>query len=162
MPVELVIKPFSIKDIDDLVELVHTTVKNCYPICYEPEVVEFFIEYHKPQELNRKAGQGSVLLAFRENSLVATGYLVENEIGGVYVHPNFQKQGIGSQIIENLLKLAIEKRLNSVWLDSTPFAVSLYKKFGFNIIEERVDYVKDGVPLEYYYMKKALLYSVAK
>ena len=157
MTTEFVIKQFSGNEVNELISLIHSTIIKCYPLCYAPEVISFFLEYHSSEELLRKAREGIILMSYKNDKLIATGYLVESELGGVYVHPGYQKKGVGRQMVQKLLEIAGKKKLTSVWLDSTPFAVELYKQFGFTVIEEKVMFVDGNVPLDYYYMKKELL-----
>ena len=154
---EIVISQFYGDQVNELKSLIHSTVKQCYPICYAPEVVSFFLDYHSTDELLRKAKEGTILVAFKNSLLVATGYLVNKELGGVYIHSEYQKQGIGRKMVKKLLQVAKERKLDSIWLDSTPFAVELYKQFGFHVAEEKVMYVEGNVPLAYYYMEKEIV-----
>jgi ribosomal protein S18 acetylase RimI-like enzyme len=147
---------FSEKNIQELTSLIQLTIKKCYPECYSPRVIDFFIEYHNPKELLRKATEGSMLLAFNNNKLVASGYLVENELGGLYVHPDYQNQGIGRQMVQQLINQAYCNKLDSVWLTSTPLAVKLYEQEGFKTIEEKEMVLEGGESLAYYYMRKGL------
>ena len=148
---------FKKSDLHSVVELMHHTIQVCYPACYKQEVIDFFIDYHKPEEIIRKAKEGKILLAFTDNQLVATGYLVNTEIGGVYVHPNYQHKGIAQKVVEALIHEAKITNLNSVWLESTPIAVKLYKKLGFALDEECIMYVENNTPLPYFHMVKQLI-----
>ena len=152
----LVIRPFTPDDIDEVVHLVHRTIRICYPTCYPQAVVDFFIEYHRKEEILRKSKQGILSLAYIENSLVALGYLLENEVGGIYVSPVHQKKGIGKQLLNSLLKEALAKELDHVWLDATPIAKKMYLDAGFIVVEEKTDFVSGNVPLDYFLMRKEL------
>lgn len=154
------IRQFAKNDILALKELIHFTVKKCYPACYVSEVIDFYLDYHSEKELLRKSEEGCILVATLDNKLVASGYLLGEELGGVYVHPEYQGQGVASHMMEALLALAVEKNLSSVWLESTPLALELYKKFGFVVEEERVMYVENNAPLPYYHMVKTRLEGV--
>jgi predicted N-acetyltransferase YhbS len=54
------------------------------------------------------------------------------EIGSVLVHPDFQKQGIGSKLVNQILKILKEKGIEDFCLDSGyPIAQKIWtKKFG--------------------------------
>jgi GNAT superfamily N-acetyltransferase len=152
---ELVIKKFSDKDINQLQELIHDTIKCCYPSVYSQEVVDFFIDYHSSDGLLKKSLAGIILIGFIGNRIVATGYLFEHEVGGIYVHPDYQKRGFGKQLLMHLLDEARKKELSYVWLDSTPLAKSMYLKAGFKVVEEKVMTVENNMPLDYFYMELA-------
>jgi GNAT superfamily N-acetyltransferase len=153
----LEIKEFKKSDLSRLTCLIHETILQCYPSCYPPEVVEFFIDYHRESEILRKAEEGTVLLAFLQEKLVGCGYLLNDEVGGIYIHPDYQKQGFGKELLNQLLAKAKELALKNVWLDSTPIAKKMYLDAGFVIQEEKVMYVENNAPLEYSYMTKKLI-----
>jgi len=135
--------------------LIHTTVKTCYPAIYPPEVIEFFIQHHSLEEISRRAISGVVLVLVSEGFILATGFLADGELGGVYVHPDYQRQGLGTLIVKRLLEIACREKLNSIWLDATPIAKPMYDKLGFELISNMVQYVGD-VPLHYFKMEKIL------
>jgi len=66
------------------------------------------------------------------------------EINEIFVLNNFRNQGVGSQLLEYLLKkckfcenITLEVRKNNV------SAISLYKKYGFKEVALRKNYYKD-------------------
>ena len=96
------------------------------------------------------------MVAFEKDELIASGYLVENEIGGIYVHPGKHHKGIGQKMLHALLLEAENQKLSSVWLESTPIARKLYENSGFEVVEEKIMYVKNNTPLPYFFMQKNL------
>lgn len=61
----------------------------------------------------------------------------EGQISNIAVKEEFKKQGIGSKLVEQLIKNAIEKEMIGITLEvrvSNHAAITLYKKHGF--IEE--------------------------
>lgn len=152
----ILIRAVELLDLDLLVELIHTTIKTCYPSCYRQEVIDFFIDYHSSAEVERKAKEGVLLVAIEGEKPIASGYLVGKEIGGVYVHPSFQKKGIAKLMVRALLREAEKQNLQSVWLESTPIALRLYESLGFQLDEEKVMFVENNAPLPYYHMVKEL------
>lgn len=154
MTTGITIKHFHKKELHQLIQLIHLTIKRCYPECYAQEVVDFFINYHSSEELLRKAEVGKLVVGYKGDVLIASGYFVEGEIGGVYIHPGYQQQGFAKEIVTFLLDLAKKEGSNSVWLESTPLALKLYKQLGFYVDEERVMYVGNNTPLPYYHMRK--------
>ena len=45
--------------------------------------------------------------------------------------PEFQNKGIGTLLLDHLLKLAAEKEANEVWCDARCDAINFYHRFGF-------------------------------
>ncbi len=142
-------------DYQDIRNLIHTTVKACYPAIFATEIIRFYIEYHSLEEIHRRAITGVVLVLTIGDCIRATGFLSQGEMGGVYVHPDFQRQGLGLAIVSKLLEIARKKKLKKIWLDATPIAKPLYDKLGFELVRPMVIYIKNK-PLHYFKMEKSL------
>ena len=99
----LVIRPCGSGDLIELSRLVSLTIKKCYPVCYSDEVVQFFLKYHSKEEIVRKSNLGLLLVGHLNSQMVATGYLLNNEIGGLYVLPEYQKKGFGKTMLNRLI-----------------------------------------------------------
>lgn len=82
------------------------------------------------------------VLFFHEGTPVAYGHL-DNENGttwlGIAVVEKEKGKGLGKKVMENLLEEAAQKKYPSINLsvdkDNTA-AIALYKKYGFNIVED--------------------------
>jgi ribosomal protein S18 acetylase RimI-like enzyme len=133
----------------------HFTISKCYPDIFPPEVVQFFLDYHSETEILRRANSGIIIVLLCESKIRATGFLDGEELGGVYVHPYFQRRGFGRAVVENLLKHARERSQKYIHLDSTPIAKPLYEQFDFELVSPAVQMIGD-VPLHYFKMQKYL------
>lgn len=75
------------------------------------------------------------------------------DIMNIAVKKSFRNQGIGSQLLENLMQLSQEKKVTSIFLEvmeeNYP-AIHLYKKFGFRQV---------GIRKNYYQNKNGLVMS---
>ena len=91
----------------------------------------------------------------KEKILIGTGFLLHDEIGGVYVHPDHQRNGVGRLVVDILINKAKENRLNYVWLDSTPLAKSLYLNLGFSVHYGALQMIGNS-PLHYFRMGKKI------
>lgn len=71
----------------------------------------------------------------------------EGGITNVAVLPEYRRNGVGSRLIEKLIKKASELRLSLLTLEvrrSNIAAQGLYSKYGFDIIGERKRYYSDN------------------
>lgn len=71
----------------------------------------------------------------------------EGDITNVAVLPEFRRLGIGSKLIEAVIKKASELKLSLLTLEvrrSNTAAQGLYSKYGFEIIGERKHYYSDN------------------
>ena len=143
------------KQLADIKLLIHHTVRVCYPAIYPKEVVEFFIRYHSSEQIRSRASSGILIALEEDNAILGTGFLDGEEMGGVYIHPEYQRKGYGTMIVNFLLDKAVKKGIDKIWLDATPFAKPLYLKSGFTVSSPMVQMVGD-VALHYFKMEKIL------
>jgi GNAT superfamily N-acetyltransferase len=149
------IEEFCQSDIEEVQSLIHFTIKKCYPEIYSPAVVEFFLNYHSKPEILGRAETGKFMVIKHNKRIIATGFLFLDELGGVYVHPEFQGRGYGSLIVGHLLKLATENKISKVHLDATPIARHMYEKLGFLMVRPATQMI-GNVPLNYFIMEKSI------
>jgi GNAT superfamily N-acetyltransferase len=146
---------FSKFNLDDVYDLITLTIKKSYPKIYPTEVVNYFLEYHSKSEILCRAKSGKLFIVKIDQLIIGTGFLDGEELGGVYVHPDFQRLGYGIKIVEHLLAIARENKIKKVHLDSTPIAKPMYEKLGFQLISPAVQMI-GKVPLDYFIMEKII------
>jgi GNAT superfamily N-acetyltransferase len=149
------IRIFRKNDLQEIKNLMHYTISTCYPAIFPDAVVNFFLHHHSESEILRRARSGTVLVLLYENFIRGTGFLDGDELGGVYVHPDFQHKGFGTALIKRLLEIAHAKSQKYLHLDATPIAKPLYYKLGFRLVSPATEMIGD-VPLNYFKMEKYL------
>jgi len=146
------IRPARETDLPKILELIHHTIKVCYPEIYRPKVIGYFLNYHNPTEIARRMRE-EILLVLEESDIIkATGFIVSDELGGVYVDPSCQRRGMGTAVVNRLLELAKKNKIERLVLHSTPTAKHMYDKLGFTVVYKKIEYIGDE-PLEYYRME---------
>lgn len=113
-------------------------------------ITQFLLDNNVERPINSPFSKEVIYV---ENGLII-GYLnysiiyEKAEINEIFVLNNYRNQGIGSQLIEYLLKkcqfcenITLEVRKNN------DYAIALYKKFGFKEVALRKNYYKeiDGI-----------------
>lgn len=71
----------------------------------------------------------------------------EGDITNIAVLPKYRRKGIGGRLIERLIESACELELDCLTLEvrkSNDAAKNLYKKYGFEMIGERIRYYSDN------------------
>ena len=116
-------------------------------------VVQFFLNYHSEKEIMRRAQNGLVIVLIQQGEIRATGFLDDDELGGVYVHPGFQRKGLGTAIVKHLLLEAEKRSVKFIHLDSTPLAKPMYEKLKFDLVGPAVQMIGED-PLHYFKMEK--------
>ena len=62
----------------------------------------------------------------------------KKRITGIYVHPDFLRQGVGSRLLEKIIEDAREKGLEELHCESSVTAKGFYREYGFKVVEEVV------------------------
>lgn len=78
------------------------------------------------------------ITAYQNESIVGCGRLLSDGvlyalICDIIVMPDHQNKGIGSTILENLVKKCNEADIKRVWLFAAPDKARFYEKYGFSI-----------------------------
>jgi len=79
----------------------------------------------------------------------------EKRITGIYVHPDYLRQGIGSKLLQKIEEDAREKGLKKLRCTSSVTAKKFYQDHGFEVIEETT-HDTNGEQLEAYRIQKGL------
>jgi len=147
---------FKSEFLECVTEIVHQTIEKNYFETYSLEVVEYFKDYHSPSHIDEKATKGFTLCLFVDEKLAGTGNLSGNEIGGVYIHPDYQGKGYGKLIIAELFKKAKSMDISKLYLDATLCAYEFYLRFGFIEKKKVSQFIKNNAWLDYYEMEIVL------
>ncbi len=103
----------------------------------------------------------SVYSAWKGNLLIGFGRFVEDGImcrfNDIGVHPDYQKQGIGTEITKFLISKVKNKKYESISLfrwKKNPGNMSFYEKFGFKKVDTGMELFK--------YMKDCELHAIRR
>lgn len=124
-PVAPVIIQADTDMVSDIYELVRMTIKEIYPKYYPDESVKFFLEHHNKENILSDISTGKVYAVFLKQDVIGTGTLDGDHIKRVFVLPRFQRQGIGTLIMD-FLEAEIIKGHGAAWLDSSLPAGKFY------------------------------------
>lgn len=142
------------ENLQDIYDVVQRTIKTIYPKYYPAEVVDFFSGLHSKEAIAKDIENGSVGMIRADGKIVATGCFEGNHITRVYVLPEYQKRGLGTQIMKTL-EARIGEAYGSVYLDASLPAAALYEKLGFHTVRHERYLLENGVVLVYEIMEKA-------
>jgi GNAT superfamily N-acetyltransferase len=150
------LRDFDASDASDVHDLIGGTIDACYPAHYSPRAIEFFRTFHSPDAISRRADMGVLLVVEGDEGVIATGALVDGEIGGVFVQPDAQRAGIGAAIMDALEGAALSSGLSSVEIDVSLPSRRFYERRGYRVIESRSIDVGEGETLDYWRAVKRL------
>lgn len=120
----------TLADFDTVKNIVHTTIKAIYPHYYPIGVVEFFLNHHSDDNIRKALETETILLLDVEGIIVGTGSIHENEIGRMFVLPQFQGLSYGTSLM-NELEDIVAKEHSEIVLHSSLPAYNLYIKRGY-------------------------------
>lgn len=149
------------KDVEVILDIVQSSIKNVYPRYYPKEVVDFFLDLHCRDNISRDIDDGLVGMLVVDGICVGTGCYRDNHITRVYVKPEYQGKGHGSYIM-NCLETTISKKYEKSVLDASLPASHLYEKRGYSTIEHCRYSVDSGVVLVYEVMEKLLIKNTTR
>lgn len=140
---------------DEIIKVLHTTIREIYPKYYPNEVVDFFCRHHNREHIVQGIKTGNMGMLCCDGIAVGTGCYDGNHITGVYVLPSYQGQGCGSHII-NCLEAQIAKKHDTAVLDASLPAVCIYEHRGYKTTGHGVYRLVNDIVLVYEIMEKKL------
>jgi len=143
-------------DVVPIQHLIHATIESSYAGVYPPRAVRHFKEFHSVGRIRERQAEGAVLVGEQDGQIVATGAIVGAEISGVFVRPEFQKRGIGGQVMDRLEGDAEHAGRDSVGLDVSLPSKGFYESRGYRLLESCSIDVGEGERLDYWTAEKWL------
>lgn len=143
------------EDAESIYNLVQETIKAIYPKYYPTEVVDFFSKLHCIENIKRDIEENLVFVAEIGDIIAATGCLKDNHITRVFVDPEFQGHGLGSNMMERL-ENKISKDYDKAVLDSSLAASCFYEQRGYKTVEHAQFDCANNKVLVYEIMEKSL------
>lgn len=131
----IIVKSMSLEHLDDIMILEN--------LCFK-------IPWSKNSFIQELTQNNSAIYLVAVDTERAVGYggmwkvLDEGQITNIAVHPEYQRKGIGSSILEEMINAAKDSKIQNMTLEvreSNRAAKALYKKFGF---------VEEGIRKAYY------------
>lgn len=153
---KFIIREYNEKDLERLKFIVHTTVKDAYTGIYPEEAVEYFLNLHSKENMEKDIPKGCTFILESEGKIIASGSIVENEIKRVFVLPEHQGRGYGRKIMERIEKAALRNGVRRVELCASLPSKDFYLALGYRIVRATHLLVNNNKKLEYYDMEKYL------
>lgn len=135
---KIIIRPYVIGDETDIAELVATTMRISNQGDYSKEDIEKLIIEHSPEFFSERASESHFYVACDNKKIIGcggiTGYWgskTESYLLSIFVFPEYQGNGIGSQIVKTLEKDEYFSRAWRTEVGSSITAVDFYRKLGY-------------------------------
>ena len=131
MKTEPVIRLAGQADLQTVLTITHETIKAVYPHYYPAGAVAFFLDHHKPAAIERDIAENLVYLCVSaDGQAVGTVTVRENDIGRLFVLPEYQGNGCGGALLRFAEQL-IGAQYDEAVLDASFAAKAIYLRHGW-------------------------------
>ncbi|MEM7793606.1 MAG: GNAT family N-acetyltransferase [Cyanobacteria bacterium P01_C01_bin.118] len=158
------IEPADSDDAKAILAIHYAAIRQTAASSYSQEVIEAWS--HNPTDEKRiqrikqhwiENPNHHMVVAKVNDLIVGFGFIHnQGEIQGVYVHPDYGRQGIGGQLLMTLEEVAIAAHLSQLRVDSSLNAELFYKQHGFEVIEYGSHQLNSGLSVSCVKMHKNL------
>lgn len=143
----------TLDDAERVCYVVQHTKAEIFPKFYTKAVVDFFGRLHSLDNIINDIEQGGISVLIKDGEIIGTGSCTDNHITRVYVLPEFQGQGYGSYIMDELEK-EIFAKYNFCELDASLPACIFYEDRGFKTVKHVKYDIGGGAFMIYEIMRK--------
>ena len=151
----MIIRPATVSDLDEILELFYNTITNICKADYGDEQIKVWTSSanNKQKWINRINTQ-YFLVAEISNKMVGFGSIDNgNFIDLLYVHKDCQKQGIAYQLLHELEKESDKQGKKLISSDVSITAKPFFEKQGYRAVNQQKNMI-DGVEIVNYKMIK--------
>jgi GNAT superfamily N-acetyltransferase len=122
---------------------------------YSPEIIFGWKTHNSLKNLEKQFENSKILVYESENRILGLGAIEKDHISKLYVLPEFQKRGIGREILNGLEEIAKENKFNSCNLNSTLNAIQFYINSNYQVLGP-ITFEERGIFVTFTKMKKEL------
>jgi len=142
-------RPAVAEDVDAIERLQRDAIRHGTGDHYEADAIDAWAGAFNRDGFAGKVEKAEVWIAEEEGRTVGYASLdpATFEVDSVYVAPEAAGRGIGRALVEHILEVAREHRLENVWLDASQNSVPFYERLGFVVTGEDGSRTRGGVTI---------------
>jgi GNAT superfamily N-acetyltransferase len=125
------IRRFEPEDAEAVSSVVRHTMKISNSGDYSLERLQPLIDYFSPEKMLQLSRERDCLVAVVNNEIVGTVALEGCELCTFFVHPDYQRMGIGAQLLQAIEQIAIENGIKKIHTDASITGEAFYRKMGY-------------------------------
>jgi GNAT superfamily N-acetyltransferase len=147
---------FQLPDINAMQSLMIETISTCYatfPPAYRQHWME---DHHSVDHILQEATEGLTLVVEYEGRIIGTGNIMGNRIQSIIVHPDFQRQGYGTELMRRLEQYARNNRISAVQLWASTPARPFFERLDYQTLSEHQFKDPNLQEFKYYIMEKRI------
>ncbi len=151
----MLIRRYKSKDIENLARLFYNTVHTVNIRDYSLEQVNVWASGNvDTKKWDDNYTETYTIVAEIDNDIVGFGNIdIDGYLDMLYVHKDYQNQGIATEIVNNLEAYAKENRVEAITTFASITALPFFEKRGYKKVKENTVKI-DGVRMINYYMEK--------
>jgi GNAT superfamily N-acetyltransferase len=161
--VSVEIRPATASDAVAIIALHFAAVHETAAAFYSREVLDTWSslpDEARYQQIRDAIAKGDELFVVAQDAsgVVGFGSIMPRleELHAVYVHPKAGRRGIGSRILIQLERLALDRGVLQLQMDASVNAEAFYQRAGYEIVGRGVHRLKRGLEMACVKMKKRL------
>jgi GNAT superfamily N-acetyltransferase len=135
MPLE--IRRAAARDADAVREIVVRALRETNARDYPASVIDRLAST-LPDKVASKLEEGRAFVAVLDGRVVGTGSLDGQTVSSVFVHPRYQRRGVGTKLMEAIEHAASVESVTPLALQSSITALAFYAKRSFNVVSEAI------------------------
>ena len=154
------------QDIDAVSALARVVWQATYPaLISQAQIDDMLEDRYSPARISQQlvAPQHAWWVAQQNQALIGFAHAVFDDaackLEKLYIHPDSQRQGIGSTLLHAVQGWACRQQADRLWLQvnrGNTQAIAAYQQYGFHIVESRVFDIGHGFVMDDFVMEQAL------
>jgi len=145
------------EDASEIAAIYYNTVRRVNAADYPPEQIEAWApKLPDADEWSARMASYTTVVADDEGTIAGFAELEDDgHIDCFYCHHDYQRRGVGSRLLIEVERIASDRAIGRLYLDSSVTARPFFEARGF-VVEQRRDIDVRGQTLENYAMEKEL------
>lgn len=124
------IRMAEVTDLERVLQITANTITEVYSHYYAEGVVGFFLKHHSREHVLSDIEHGTVWVLEHDGSPIGTMTIRENAVYRLFVLPEYQSRGYGSQLMD-FAEDKIAETFDHIHIDSSLAAKEMYLKRGY-------------------------------
>ena len=127
----LIIREFETDDAEAVSSVIRQTMKISNSVDYPLAQLQPLMDYFSPAKLRQLARERICLVAEVEGHIVGTIALEGNTLATFFVHPDYQRQGLGTKLLQAIEAVAIKNDLDHLEMHASLTGLAFYERMGY-------------------------------
>ena len=131
-------------DFETVKNITQETIRTVYPHYYPKGAVDFFLAHHNDAAIRQDISENRVFLCISDSGeTVGTVTVHENDIGRLFVLPQYQGNGFGGALLD-FAENIVAKNYDSAILSVSFSAKAIYLKRGYQFVTWQTIQTENG------------------